>query len=222
MGYSNDRLKGIEVGDTIRIVHLMVGRMYIATPCSWSIGRLAIVTSIKPYQYLSSTSHYSSSVGIRILDTDVPYNEFDIDDHKYETIELVSKGDGRAVGGIHYNFTEAELKDQRFEAFRYKCSQHDFTYEGFSNAATYLAWLYLNNCNTFIIRDRTQMARKDGTLNPGKIHKYFYAAGLSVDDWALECPLDTPEEFKHYNNREYIPTVNWAEVALNFANKRVQ
>ncbi|UUZ75473.1 hypothetical protein LP414_27545 [Polaromonas sp. P1(28)-13] len=106
----------------------------------------------------------------------------DIDDQRVHPghLELVKKGPGAYTPGVSVPFSQRELSDQRTAAFRQKFLDTPVpTHEGFVNAATYLAWLYLNNDSGFM-GTVASLRRMDGTINPNKIEKefkYLQAAG---------------------------------------------
>ncbi|MCC5612179.1 hypothetical protein LC612_36995, partial [Nostoc sp. CHAB 5834] len=83
------------------------------------------------------------------------------------------------------------------------------TYEGYTNAPTYLAALYLRADGRHNQAVRS-MTRKDGSINPNRVRKYFYGAKLQIDDWAWFTPgVVERNEFRN--------EVNWAEIAKEFA-----
>lgn len=132
-------------------------------------------------------------------------------------LELVTKGPGFYTAGASVPFSKRELANQRLEAFRQKFIDTPVPeHEGFINAATFLAWLYLNNDRGFrnIVRS---MWRKDGSVNPNKIKKAFQDRKLVMDDWAMQPHIEVPPEY----NRHWLPGrdrlhVRWQEVADMF------
>lgn len=77
-------------------------------------------------------------------------------------------------------------------------------YQGYSNAATFLAALYLaNDCNAYTALHKAR--QEDGTIRADDVKSIFLRHGLRVDSWA--CQYD----------KTRTPKVNWAEVAEDFA-----
>lgn len=114
-----------------------------------------------------------------------------------------------------------ELRKERYDQFVSKALAHDTSHQGFTNPATYLAYLYLNNDKDFSTWVKRNV-RKNGTVNPSKVEKYF-GARHKVDSWAFECPIGVPAEF----NRCVIQglrakmSVKWGEVANMFTLEEV-
>lgn len=134
---------------------------------------------------------------------------------------LVAKGPGRFELGVTHPYSEEELKQQRWDAYVARVHLHDLTHQGYSNSATFLAALYLDQSTAF----RAQlpgMWRKDGTVNADKVRKAFGQLGMTIDPWAYECPVEAPEEFQHYHNpiRAKL-NVNWDEVAAEFTQEKM-
>lgn len=123
---------------------------------------------------------------------------------------------------VTHPYSEEELKQQRWDAYVARVHLHDLTHQGYSNSATFLAALYLDQSTAF----RAQlpgMWRKDGTVNADKVRKAFGQLGMTIDPWAYECPVEAPEEFQHYHNpiRAKL-NVNWDEVAAEFTQEKMK
>lgn len=79
-------------------------------------------------------------------------------------------------------------------------------YQGYTNAATYLAALYLAN-DFGAYTDLHKARQADGTIKADDVKNIFIRHGLRVDNWVCE-----------YDNTKR-PQVNWTEVAEDFAAK---
>lgn len=143
-------------------------------------------------------------------------------------VELVEKGEGRFIPGKSVPFSLTELKKQRFDKFRRELAMAirqklEQGFEGYSNAATHLAALYLRQEPKWVNSWAPAMRRQDGRINPKKVRKAFKDLNLKVDDWAYECPIEIPDEFKvgwyDVEIRQWLGAfrVNWEEVADEFA-----
>lgn len=203
-----------EVGDTVRVKKCIIGRL-TALPCEDEsvVGQLAIVTT----KHVPDGRTYDASITARVLSNGKTLHH-NWRDREYQSFELVAKGKGVCVPGVDYAFTEDELRGQRLSAFVDRIKAHDFRHEGFTNAATYLAALYLLNDGP--TRPLLQgLRRKDGSLNPTRLERLFYQRKMTIDEWAYQCPVDTPAEFERYN----IPQLHtraglrWQEVADHIA-----
>lgn len=203
-------LRGARPGDIYRVTRYMVGRLYTPVHDTDVEGQEAIVVSAAP-----AAPYRNPSVTLRVLETGRSISHA-YPDFGYQAFELVRRGDGVCTPGVHYQFTPDELRDQRWDAFCARVRSHDFRHQGFSNAATYLAYLYLANESRFVLGLLPGMRRKDGTVNAGKVEKAFGNLRLRVDAWAFECPLEVPAEFNTWRIPG-LPRVDWAEVAKEFA-----
>lgn len=129
----------------------------------------------------------------------VDMNEFFVD-AAYVSVDAV--GDGQVIPGRDYRESEGEVARKKFMAT-------DHTYEGYTNRPTYLAALYLRADGKHNPAIRA-MVRKDGSINPNRVRKYFYGAKLKIDDWAWYTPgIVERIEFRN--------AVNWEEIAKEFA-----
>lgn len=133
-------------------------------------------------------------------------------------IEKSRRGPGvLPIAGIDYEIPRSWDKWITFFEWEWNFKKTDQTFEGFSNAATYLAWLYLNN-DKRALDLLISWRRKDGTINANKVRKAFYERGNKIDDWALELPIDVPAPIKDWAYTDkYKPRVDWKEVAYEFA-----
>lgn len=212
----------LNLGDVIQFTEYMVGHMNCAGPFRMDemIGVQAIVVQInmdrgdichhvryltgnkvggQDWVYLTSYGTYSSY-------------------HPGKCFEVIKVGNGEPpVEGVDYVLTEDEYRQRRYIAFTNTLS---FEYEGWCNAASYLAHLYLNNERTFH-NMLPQLRRKDGTINPDKVKKAFHQLKLKIDDWAYECPRECPEEFKTYINQylRQFNQIDWHAVTAEFNTK---
>lgn len=118
-----------------------------------------------------------------------------------ERVDLVDLGDGHVIAGRDYELNQLELARARF-------AQMDLTYQDYTNAATFLAALYLR-ADAVHHRAVLGMVKANGRINPTRLANYFAKSGLRIDDWAHYAEgMPQREEFRL--------TVNWAEVAQEF------
>ena len=204
------RYADLSLGDKVQITEYTTETM-----CGWKdkhkelVGQIGLVVAINAY-----TKYSYPEICITVRLSSGKEYQFRTYEHWCKTnITLVEKGRGWVTPGIDYLFTEEELQSFRYTEFLYKLTQIDQRYNGFSNAATYLAWLYLNQEPKFH-KNLQYLYRKDGTINPNKITKWFYALKLKIDAWALDVQCDIPAEFIKHNRPK--PGVYWSEVADNF------
>lgn len=133
-----------------------------------------------------------------------------------ELLELVEVGKGRPpLIGIDTPLPEYYVEHTPVEDWLYRFRNFNQTYEGFTNAATYLADLSLRN-DRIAMCSLPHLRRKDGSINPSKIAKLFSQRKLSVDEWALELPIDPLEGWVNSWLTRFKPKINWVEVAHNF------
>lgn len=201
----------LTIGDTVRILPYIVTTMSGLSVEGYLSNKLAVVTGFsKDYSWRSRPNLAS----LRVLEDDDA--RASTASRPLDQLALVTKGPGFFELGKTHPFSKEELQDQRWAAFVDKANSLDLQHEGFSNAATFLAWIYLNQEPK--ARHRlTMLVRKDGTLNPGRVEKLFVELKLAIDAWAFECPLEVPEEFKFRRNPVASKqAVNWAEVAKQF------
>lgn len=211
----HDFINNAQLGDVYRITRYMIGRLYPNPSHDKTIeGQEAIVIAKRGCDVWP----HKEQVVLRVLSSGERISH-DWHEHHHQAFELVRKGDGIVVPGVTYPFTEDELRDQRWQAFLARVEAKDVSHQGFSNAATYLAWLYLNNESGFVRYDLPSLRRKDGTVNPNKVRTSFERRGLVVDSWARECPIDIPREFagRVIHGLAGRMAVKWQEVADAFA-----
>jgi hypothetical protein len=209
----------IEVGDKVRVTRYVIGRLYPdARDDPDTVGKLFLVCEITPLLWRSSGKVRGYSYKLRRLEQSLryPFTQIDSDDSQ-EGMELISKGDGTCIPGVHYQLNEKELVRQRWDAFDAVHKTVDYRHNDWSNAASWMANMYLTqekrHADAIL-----QMKRKDGTVNPAKIEKYFYRSGLRLEDWVFKCKLDVPEEFGRWGFRVRTPTMpDWQEIADEFA-----
>jgi hypothetical protein len=133
-----------------------------------------------------------------------PNNQWDTMNYcvlRKEHAELVHMGDGTVVPGRDYEFTKLELAQAKF-------STMDHRYQDYTNAATFLAALYLRTDNRHH-HAVLAMVKADGRINPERLKNYFYRSGLTIDDWATYAE-GLPERL------EFRQVINWPEVAQEF------
>lgn len=205
-----EAIRTATVGDRVRITRHMIGRMVAGGP--WhdeSVeGKDGIITLIDVRKWDRRVAY------IRMIDTGYVFglDEFDRNHWGFET---VAKGNGTVTPGVDYPFTEDELRKQRFDTFVARVRAVDQRHQGYSNAATFLAVLYLRNHSGFMRHILPDLQRKDGTVNPDRLRSMFYSLKLTIDAWAQACPIELPPEFARYNIPG-MPRVNWDEVAADF------
>jgi hypothetical protein len=202
----------IDIGDTVRVMPYTCTTMNGDVVKGFSSNRLAIVTGIsKDYAWRSAPNQ----VDVRILEPGESHAY--TDSFKTEKVQLVEKGNGTFVLGQTHPFSPYELERQRWDELVAKAKAAPLEHEGFVNAATFLAWLYLNQ-EPRAHTNLPGMRRKDGSINPNKVEKLFSTMGLTIDSWAFECPVAIPAEFKNQGNPvAYEQRIDWREVAEQFA-----
>lgn len=197
------------VGDIIRITRYMLGRMYEnPTNDMTRVGKEAVVVSVQRSTYGSAKQITCRQLLSGEQETLEVYSG-------HEDFEYVRTLDGPVVPGVTFPWTERELINQRWAAFLQKLEGFDHSHQGFSNPATFLAWLYLKN-DAQACGQLKSMQRKDGTVSTAKVHRLFSVRRFKVDDWALECPIDVPAEFQNWVETRKGRAVCWAEVAHAF------
>lgn len=209
--------KSLQPGDVVRVTRYMVDRLSALGPMhDESVeGREAVVISLnqKCEPYLGPRS-----VSLRLLENNqnsphwISFDRYPADDW---SAELVRRGRGFVTAGVDYQLSPNEAQDLRFEELKRRLHSIDWSYQGYSNAPTFLAALYLRNHAPFMA-SLASLRRRDGTINPNKVERAFRDARLSVDPWAYCFPIDIPDEFKHHSLGRYQPQVKWSEVAADF------
>ena len=186
------------VGDKIRLTHMLEGRLTTYPTESEYVGQEGLVLQV----YADDRRAL-----VRMLDA-MQNTIIDKYTDKWEVIETGCE--------LVYRKNPEELRIERLNEFQAKMLAHDVTHQGFTNPATFLAALYLDNDSNFYHKWIPANLRKNGTVNPSKVEKYF-GKHHKVDAWAFACPIGVPEEFK----KTYIPglkakmSVKWGEVALH-------
>lgn len=151
----------------------------------------------------------------------------DCGEHKFEWVHpdyarLVTKGRGQFEYGVDIPFSKLQLAQQRYQVFKDRVDRAMLQvvadgYQGYPNAATFLAALYLRQEPKFHAQ-LGYLRRKDGTVNPKKVQKAFHDLRLKVDEWAYACPVDVPDEFARHSLSLLVGLrVDWAVVANDFA-----
>ena len=178
-----------------------------------SIARVVILSVGKKYQWQRNNEYAT------VREIQAPSDEYAHSNTRWgvslEHVSLVAKGSGSVTPGVDYEFTPEELRQQRFEAYKAKLAAVDQSHEGWTNAATWMAHLYLTQESAFHGWLK-QNRRKDGTVNVNKLRKLFSQSGIKLDAWVLEAPIDPPAEFVGYAH-PYMPRVNWEELAADLA-----
>lgn len=213
----------IEVGDRVRVEQYLTGRLYPNPhPDHKVIGQIGIV--VKKARQIRSYGDGPVMLYVRLPNTHSPseavIRTFSASESHYELVSLVSKGNGQARPGIEYQLSESELRQDRWLSYLKKLDleHRDFSHQGWSNAATWMANQYLTN-EPGAMRQIPAMIRKDGTINPNKIEKLFKSTRLKLDSWVFEPPIEPPSEFAGWR----IPglasrtAVNWQEIADDLA-----
>jgi hypothetical protein len=201
----------IQIGDTVRCHPYTVQTMSGLRVDGHRSGVEGVVVDMhKTYDWMP----HPDMLKLRIFskDGDSAYT----DKHPLNDVDLVTVGPGRFALGITHPYSPSELREQRFQAVVDRWLKHDHRHQGFSNAATYLAWLYLNQEPRWHEQVRLKR-RRDGTINPTWARKAFRELGLVVDEWALAPQIEVPTEFKSWLQvRTFRPQVDWDEVAAQF------
>lgn len=214
-----NKYEHIQIGDTVRITRYKIGIM-TENPVDddAKIGKLCIVTQVDTVLYRSGYPDYTAYT-LRYCE---PPHEWGVypfcqvrSGSRHQEMELVTKGNGTCTPGVDYQFTKGELFEQRWDAFLEQHAKMDYTYEGWTNAATWLAAFLITN-NQGALEAVYRMRRKDGTVNAKKIQKLFVDRRFVLEAWTLECKLEVPQEFKGRYIPD-LPRVNWQEIADDFA-----
>ena len=217
--YSNRYNGVIDLGDKVKITLRMVGILYPHPSHDSNVeGFIGIVHAIHARRGVSGLTR-AAAYYVRMLEG--PRSGTTViceGDSGHEAMELHAKGDGQCTPGVHFPFTEDELREQRYEALVAKVAAFDIRHQGFSNPATFIAATHLEQDPRFHAR-LPSLRRKDGTVNADKIRSAFLGLKHQVDSWAFACPFDVPAEFAHHHIRGLEPRmrINWHEVAAHFA-----
>lgn len=204
----------IQVGDTVLVSAGFSGEnMYGESYIQWAAGRQGVVVRLYPmYPHWGSGSPINAILrvfednGLNACNVDVPQDQ----------CSVVVEGPGKVVLGETHPFSPNELRQQRWAAWEARCLAADTRHQGWSNTATFLAHLYLTN-EARLVQPIRALRRKDGSINPNRLAKLFHDARLAVDPWALEPPIEVPEEFKDWVRSKHHQWVNWGEVAAQVA-----
>lgn len=198
----------IQVGDTVRIRPYLNKNMHGESHPGCLSGQVGVVMRLrKDYHWRSGETdasiRYFYNDGTCASETSRPLNELDIE----------SKGTGEVILGVTHPFSPRELYDQRLKAFDAKIKATVVKWDGWSNAATYQAFLALNT-DQDARRRIDAIRRKDGSVNTNKLRDIFNQFGFEVADWALEPIIDIPEEFEHEIHRHgWRQRIDWDEIA---------
>lgn len=205
----------IKVGDKVQIPFHhsanMNGEKYVAysSECIGAVAKL-----YKDYDWRGENNMASIYV-IHDAESKGGQSYANYHSYKLEGLTVLERGDGRFELGVTHPFSERELAAQRLKAFMARIAAADTTYEGFVNAPTYVAHLYISQ-ERKLLNELRSYVRKDGSINPDKVEKAFYRAGLTIDGWAREPILSVPEEFAHWSNR-WRQGVDWKSLAIQLA-----
>lgn len=167
-----------------------------------------------PFYFLSSAAHL-----VRLR----PDGEHETEFAEPEYLVLEAAGRGQFEFGVDIPFSKLQLAQQRYAEFVQKAREalEELVangYQGYPNAATFLAALYLRNEHRWMEQERPRLTRKDGTLNPARVQKAFRDLHLKVDSWAYDLPIDVPPEFERHSfaNLKTCLRVRWDVVANDF------
>lgn len=207
---------GIEIGDDVRIKNYVALTMSGISHTGYKSGIIGQVFRLdKDYDWRTEPN----KAVIRYLTTG--NREAWTTSHPLDSLDLIKKGDGVFETGVTQPFSEKELFDARLNEFDRKIRSTKVDWQGFSNAPTHLAHLYLSN-DQKAMQELVLSRRIDGCINPNKVRAIFCANKMEIDDWAHEPVIYIPEEFKPYARRMgWENRVNWSEVAHNFKGPRV-
>lgn len=207
-----DKQSTFNVGDTVEVATYQVQTMSGLWVDGYCCGKTAIILELtKDYAWRTEPNQ----ARLRIIEGDNEQAWGSTEN--LANLRLVQRGEGRVELGVTHPWTQTELQEQRWVVFVDLARGVSLTHEGFSNAATYLAWLYLNQ-EPRAHQSLKGFVRKDGSLNPNRVRKLFSDMRLRVDDWAYACPIEVPVEFAHRPNPvAHLQQVNWPEVAAEFA-----
>lgn len=200
------------VGDTVTVIPYTVQTMSGLTVESFMSGKTGIILALtKDYEWRTTPN----KARIRVVEGD---NENAwVTAEPLSNLRLVQQGPGHVALGVTHPWTKKELREQRWNDFVGRALGVNLEHEGFSNPATFLAWMYLDQEAT-AIRTLKGFVRKDGSINPNRVKKLFSELRLKVDDWAYACPLEVPAEFAHRPNPlARWQALNWQEVSARFA-----
>ena len=190
------------LGDVVRATY-EVGRMAAGGPWLETSGGV-VISLRKQYDW----QHEATLATIRNVDPEVFCAEHDI---KISGVEAVLQvGTGEVIPGITYQFSKHELYEQRMRVLEAEFTTIDWTYQGWSNAMTFLANAYLQQeprAHAWI----AQAKRRNGSINPNKIAKIFSDLKLSVDSWSNQYPV-VSEEMLAVKWLKW-PRINWQEIA---------
>jgi len=198
----------LSVGDTVRVKPYQTQSMCGLWSTGYKSGLTAIVTGFKK-DYDWRTIPNIAILRLINKDGEDAYQ----DSHPISELTVIEKGPGRFELGVTHPLLKDELKKLRYMSVYEKIHSFDLRTQGFSNAATYLADLYLSQDPR--AQDQIKgMVRKDGSINPKKVAKLFYQLKLKIDPWALQRPIDPPEEFRNHSFHDsHLYQVHWDEVA---------
>ena len=199
----------IDIGDTVRILpryHSSV-RCQGHTEKDSSSDQIGIV--VRKHEY------HSHELLVRYL----PFGNYSswLTAVPLKGLSLLAKGDGEAKWFFE---GRGEAMDRQRAEHQAKLDACDVSHQGFSNAATFLACLYINN-DARALAEVQSFQRKDGTVNPNKVNKLFHRRGFVIDAWAYESPIKTPEALEGVQFR-LRSNINWQEVANEFKREDTQ
>lgn len=200
----------IEIGDTVRILPRYVesARCQGQSLLTRESGHIGFVVD-------SVVSHGTRKLIVRYLPEDA-YDASFVTLFPY-CLRLIAKGDGSSEPFV---LSPREVYLNRLYEHQAKLAACDVSHQGFSNAATFLAVLYLKN-DAKALAEVIALQRKDGTVNPDKLNKLFYRNGFTIDAWAYESPIKTPEALEGVQFR-LRNSIDWQEVANEFKREDTQ
>jgi hypothetical protein len=207
----------IEIGDLVKVKDFksLSMRCQGQYEDNWASGKEGFVVSICPLWDYDWYKHHRDAARI-LINTGGEYDNAYVIKAVIKNLIVLKKGNGRVPRmGFEYPIPPFIERLCKLYDWDWKMRHHDHSYEGFVNAATFLAWFYIKN-DQKCLNAVTSQRRKNGTINPEKIRKMFYQYKLKVDDWAFEHPIKPPEGYNHVLVDRWKPKVNWLEIAGNF------
>ncbi|MBC8737226.1 hypothetical protein F6X40_10445 [Paraburkholderia sp. UCT31] len=193
MGFSES--VAIPVGSRVRIVQCD----YLRLRTEAHVGREAV--TLLPAQPDRDRGFYQEQL-VRLVQ---PATDCYVSDSllvaPLRSLEVLTVGDGTVMPRRDYVLSKREIYDARF-------AKMDHRIEGWTNAATFIAHLYLRNSHIHYEAMRA-FRRAGGSINPARIKSYFYRNAIQIDDWAK-----FPEGFPRYDHYRY--QIDWNSIAGEF------
>jgi hypothetical protein len=206
----------LRVGDTVRVKPYQTQNMSGHWSEAYLSNRTGVIISLHAdYSWRREPTH--ARIRMPEGDGDGTWNS----DAALAQLELVSKGNGTFELGVTHPFSPKELRLQRWADFQARANAADLSHQGYSNRATFLAWMYLNQ-EPKVHAELPHLWRQDGTINPNKLHGLFARYQMEIDEGAYMCPLETPVDLVGYGNPIRAKLgINWDEVAAEFTRSKI-